>query len=51
LRPFRGTLSIERARRLIGYEPRVSLEDGIARYVDWYRDLVSDGTVVSGSTA
>jgi nucleoside-diphosphate-sugar epimerase len=51
LRPFRGTLSIERARRLIGYEPRVSLEEGIARYVDWYRDLVSDGTVVSGSTA
>lgn len=51
LRPHRGTLSIERARQTIGYEPRVSLEEGIARYVDWYRDLVADGTVVSGSTA
>lgn len=40
LRPYRGTLSIEKARRLIGYEPRVSLEEGLDRYVAWYRDLV-----------
>jgi nucleoside-diphosphate-sugar epimerase len=50
LRPFRGTLSVDKARELIGYDPGTSLEDGVARYVDWYRDLVSDGRVVVGSS-
>lgn len=50
LRPHRGTLSIDKARDRIGYEPAVSLEEGVARYVEWYRDLVSDGRVVVGST-
>jgi nucleoside-diphosphate-sugar epimerase len=42
LRPYRGTLSIEKARRLIGYDPRTTLEQGLDRYVAWYRDLISD---------
>lgn len=50
LRPHRGTLSIAKARELLGYDPAVSLEEGVGRYVDWYRDLVSDGRVVIGST-
>ena len=50
LRPFRGTLSVDKARESIGYDPATSLEDGVARYVDWYRDLVSDGRVVVGSS-
>lgn len=50
LRPFRGTLSVDKARELIGYDPATSLEDGVARYVDWYRDLVADGRVVVGSS-
>ncbi len=25
-----------RARRLLGYEPQVSIEDGLARFVDWF---------------
>ena len=25
------------AREVLGYEPRVSLEEGIARFVDWLR--------------
>ncbi|HEX2140154.1 MAG TPA: NAD-dependent epimerase/dehydratase family protein [Woeseiaceae bacterium] len=29
--------SIEKARRLLGFEPRVALEDGMRRTVDWYR--------------
>jgi len=49
LRPYRGTLKIDKARELIGYEPRTTLEDGLDRYVAWYRDLVSDG-VLAGST-
>ncbi len=48
LRPYRGTLSIDKARRLIGYAPQTSLEDGLDRYVAWYRDLVSDTTPVRG---
>jgi nucleoside-diphosphate-sugar epimerase len=45
LRPYRGTLSIEKARRLIGYDPQTTLEDGLDRYVAWYRELVSDGVL------
>ncbi|UGS38720.1 NAD-dependent epimerase/dehydratase family protein [Capillimicrobium parvum] len=45
LRPFRGTLKIDKAREAIGYDPRTKLEDGLDRYVAWYRDLVSDGVL------
>ncbi len=30
---------IERARELLGYSPSVPIEDGIPRFVDWYREL------------
>ena len=30
--------TIEKARRLLGYAPQVSLEDGIARTAAWYRE-------------
>jgi nucleoside-diphosphate-sugar epimerase len=33
----RGTYSIAKARRLLGYEPRVSLEEGMARTERWLR--------------
>lgn len=36
-KPERGTLSVERARNFIGYEPKFRLEDGIAEYVLWYQ--------------
>ena len=36
-RPKRGTLSIEKARLLLGYEPRYSLKAGIAEYVAFLR--------------
>ena len=31
--PLRGTLDIGKAQRLLGYVPKVSLEEGVARYV------------------
>lgn len=37
LMPKRGTLSVEKAQRLIGYEPRWPLERGFAEYINWYR--------------
>ena len=51
LRPYRGTLSVDHAREKIGYDPSTRLEDGVREYVDWYRDLVSDGVgALAGST-
>ena len=29
--------SIDKARRLLGYEPKVDLDEGIARTAAWYR--------------
>ena len=36
LMPERGTLSIDKARALIGYDPQWPLERGFPNYVDWY---------------
>jgi nucleoside-diphosphate-sugar epimerase len=36
LMPFRGTLSIAKARDLLGYDPQFPIEKGIERYVKWY---------------
>lgn len=38
LMPRRGTLSIEKARRVLGYDPRYPLEKGLESYVNWYRN-------------
>ncbi len=32
-----GTYSIEKARRVLGYEPKVSFEEGMRRTLDWLR--------------
>lgn len=29
--------TVEKARRLLGYEPRISLQDGLRRTIDWYQ--------------
>lgn len=36
-RPKRGTLSIDKARKLIGYDPRYTLQTGIDEYVEFIR--------------
>ena len=33
--------NIEKARRVLGYEPRVDLEDGLQRTIQWYRERLS----------
>lgn len=37
LTPDRGTLSIEKARKLIGYEPQYPPSKGFPRYIEWYK--------------
>ncbi len=37
LMPKRGTLSIEKARKLLGYESRYPLEKGFVEYIAWYK--------------
>jgi nucleoside-diphosphate-sugar epimerase len=37
LMPNRGTLSVEKARKLIGYDPQYPIEKGIAKYIEWYQ--------------
>lgn len=37
-KPIRGTLSIERAREVLGYEPTQPLEKGYREYCEWYLD-------------
>jgi len=39
LTPDRGTLSVEKARELIGYDPQWQLEKGFPQYIEWYREL------------
>jgi UDP-glucuronate 4-epimerase len=30
---------VNKARRLLGFEAKVSIEEGLARYVEWYRSI------------
>ena len=39
-RPKRGAMAIDKAARVMGFSPKYSLEDGVAAYVEFYRDLV-----------
>lgn len=46
LMPFRGTLSVEKARDLLGYNPKSPIEDGFAEYIKWYREFKRHHTFV-----
>ena len=39
LMPERGTLNVEKAGRLIGYNPQFPLDIGYRRYIEWYRGV------------
>jgi len=38
--PSRGALNIEAARRDLGFDPQVDIEEGFQRYHDWLKDSV-----------
>jgi nucleoside-diphosphate-sugar epimerase len=36
LMPERGTLNVDKARRLLGYDPKFNIDVGFPKYVEWY---------------
>ena len=42
LTPDRGTLSIEKARSLLGFSPEFPLEKGYLNYINWYKEFYSE---------
>ena len=42
LMPKRGTLSVEKAKQLLGYSPEYDLDRGFREYIDWYRAELSN---------
>tara|TARA_X000000950_G_C13920248_1_gene663032 strand:+ start:9437 stop:10477 length:1041 start_codon:yes stop_codon:yes gene_type:complete len=45
LMPDRGTLSIEKAKSLIGYNPSWSLDKGYPEYINWYKNLYNNNNI------
>ena len=39
LMPLRGTLSTNKAKKLIGYNPKWPLIKGYQKYINWYKNL------------
>jgi nucleoside-diphosphate-sugar epimerase len=39
LRPFRGTLSVDKAVQLLGYHPKHPIEVGFPKYINWYQQF------------
>ena len=39
LMPERGTLSIAKAQKLLGYNPQHPVEEGFVKYINWYKDF------------
>lgn len=39
LTPERGTLSVDKARQVIGYNPQFPLERGFVEYINWYKSM------------
>ncbi|MFC1824275.1 NAD-dependent epimerase/dehydratase family protein [Thermodesulfobacteriota bacterium] len=38
-RPKRGALSVEKANKLLGYSPEYALEDGIEKYIQFFKEI------------
>lgn len=37
LTPDRGTLCVDKAKKLLGYDPQYPLEKGFVKYIEWYK--------------
>jgi nucleoside-diphosphate-sugar epimerase len=38
--PSRGTLSIEKAKKFLDYQPQFPLEKGFSEYINWYKEMI-----------
>jgi len=45
--PSRRRPDISKARTVLGWEPRVSVEDGLQRTIEWFRDLIAHSPIES----
>jgi nucleoside-diphosphate-sugar epimerase len=45
LMPFRGTLNVDKAKKLIGYSPSNPIEKGFRKYIQWYKTLDPSGAI------
>jgi len=39
LTPDRGTLNVDKARNLLGYNPQNPIDDGYPKYIQWYKEF------------
>lgn len=55
LTPDRGTLNVDKARKLIGFEPQNPLEVGYPKYIEWYKTFakreIEEGRLVPENLA
>lgn len=51
LMPFRGTLSVKKARQMLGYQPQNPIEVGFLKYIRWYQDQLGERRVLAGAGA
>ena len=47
LMPDRGTLSVDKAKRILGYAPSNPLEVGFRKYISWYREFWKNENILS----
>lgn len=45
LMPFRGTLNVKKAQKMIGYAPKNPIDVGFPKYIQWYKDLDPTGKI------
>ena len=46
LMPSRGTLSVDKAKKLLNYQPEYPLEKGFVEYIQWYRKLFNENNLL-----
>lgn len=47
LTPDRGTLCVDKARQMIGYDPQFPLERGFVEYINWYQEIFKQNKLTS----
>ncbi len=48
--PDRGTMCVDKARQMIGYNPQFPLERGFVEYIEWYKSIGNIGGCATGAT-